>query len=154
MITRSLTTYESRTIARALRVMEKLLVTSSASVMDSPAAVREYLRLRLFALEHEVFVVLLLDAQHRLICAQELFRGTLTQTAVYPREIVKAALAANAAAVVFAHNHPSGNPEPSSADRMLTESLRVALAPIDVRVLDHLVVAGASVTSLAERGLL
>jgi DNA repair protein RadC len=104
--------------------------------------------------EYEVFVCLWLDAQHRVISFQEPFRGTLTQTSVYPREIVKAALAANAAAVIFAHNHPSGVAQPSQADELLTRNLREALALIDVKVLDHFIVAGAQSLSFAERGLL
>lgn len=122
--------------------------------MTSPDAVRDYLRLTLAAREHEVFVALFLDSQHRLIAAEELFRGTLAQTSVYPREIVKIALAHNAAAVIFAHNHPSGVAEPSRADELLTQSLKSALALIDVRTLDHFVVAGGEVVSFAERGLL
>jgi DNA repair protein RadC len=105
-------------------------------------------------LEHEVFIILLLDSQNRLIEAQELFRGTLIQTSVYPREVVKSTLARNAAAVVFAHNHPSGVAEPSRADELLTQSLKQALALVDVRVLDHFVVAGTSTVSFAERGLI
>jgi DNA repair protein RadC len=122
--------------------------------LTSPDAVRDYLRLTLAAREHEVFVALFLDSQHRLIAAEELFRGTLAQTSVYPREIVKIALAHNAAAVIFAHNHPSGVAEPSRADELLTQSLKSALALIDVRTLDHFVVAGGEVVSFAERGLL
>lgn len=122
--------------------------------LTSPDAVRDYLRLTLNALEHEVFVGLFLDSQHRLIAAEELFRGTLAQTSVYPREVVKSALARNAAAVIFAHNHPSGVAEPSRADELLTQSLKSALALIDVRTLDHFVVAGGEVVSFAERGLL
>jgi len=122
--------------------------------LTSPDAVRDYLRLTLAAREHEVFVGLFLDSQHRLIAAEELFRGTLAQTSVYPREIVKIALAHNAAAVIFAHNHPSGIAEPSRADELLTQSLKSALALIDVRTLDHFVVAGGEVVSFAERGLL
>jgi DNA repair protein RadC len=122
--------------------------------LTSPEAVRDYLRLTLAAREHEVFVGMFLDSQHRLIAAEELFRGTLAQTSVYPREIVKIALAHNAAAVIFAHNHPSGIAEPSRADELLTQSLKSALALIDVRTLDHFVVAGGEVVSFAERGLL
>ena len=110
--------------------------------------------MKLGGLPHEVFAVLWLDAQNRLIAFEELFRGTLTQTSVYPREIVKGALARNAAAVILAHNHPSGVPEPSRADENLTRILKEALALVDVRVLDHLVVASTGVTSLAERGLI
>lgn len=121
----------------------------------SPTAVRDYLRLHLAGLLHEVFFALWLDAQHRLLVAEELFRGTLSQTSVYPREVVKKALAHNAAAVVFAHNHPSGVAEPSSADETLTRNLKQSLALVDVRVLDHFVVAGQSPPlSFAERGLI
>ena len=124
-------------------------------VFDSPQRVREYLQLTLGALDHEVFAVLYLDAQHRLIVYRELFRGTLTQTSVYPREVVKHALGSHAAAVVLAHNHPSGLAEPSRADEVLTQTLQRALQLVDVRVLDHLVVGyGGAVVSFAERGLL
>ena len=125
------------------------------SLLNTPDTVRDYLRLHLAGLRHEVFFALWLDAQNRLIAAEELFRGTLTQASVYPREVVKKALAHNAAAVVLAHNHPSGVAEPSSADSQLTRELKQALALIDVRVLDHFIVAGtASPLSFAERGLL
>ena len=122
--------------------------------LTSPDAVRDYLRLVLGPETVEVFVGLFLDSQHRLISAEELARGTLAQTSVYPREVVKTALARNAAAVIFAHNHPSGVAEPSRADELLTQSLKSALSLVDVRTLDHLVVAGPRVTSFAERGLL
>jgi DNA repair protein RadC len=134
---------------RALR--EEL---SARDVLSSPRAVRDYLRLAFAGRQHEVFVVLLLDAQHRVIACEDLFRGTLTQTSVYPREVVKCALRHNAAAVIFAHNHPSGVAEPSHADEILTRSLKSALALVDVQVLDHFVVAGSATTSFAERGLL
>jgi len=134
---------------RALR--EELL---AGSALTTPAAVRDYLRLTLGSRAHEVFVCVHLDAQHRVIGAEELFRGTLTQTSVYPREVVKAALAANAAAVIFAHNHPSGVAQPSQADELLTRQLREALALVDVKVLDHFVIAGNQALSFAERGLL
>ena len=124
------------------------------TVLNSPGKVRDYLRLSLGRLPHEVFVALYLDAQNHLIEADELFRGTLTQTSVYPREIVKQALRRNAAAVIFAHNHPSGIAEPSRADELLTASLKQALSLVDVRVLDHLIVAGNNTVSFAERGLL
>jgi DNA repair protein RadC len=121
----------------------------------APGAVRDYLRLHLAGLPHEVFFALWLDAQNRLIAAEELFCGTLTQTSVYPREVVKKALGHNAAAVVLAHNHPSGLAEPSSADELLTRELKQALALVDVRVLDHFIVAGqAHPLSFAEHGLL
>ncbi|MDH4188668.1 MAG: DNA repair protein RadC [Betaproteobacteria bacterium] len=125
-----------------------------SDALTSPGAVRDYLRLTLAAREHEVFLVLFMDAQHRVTGAEELFRGTLTQTSVYPREIVKAALKANAAAVIFAHNHPSGVAQPSQADELLTRNLKQALALVDVKVLDHFIVAGNQALSFAERGLL
>lgn len=123
-------------------------------VLSSPAAVRSLLQHRMAGLPHEVFAVILLDAQNRVVAIEELFRGTLTQTSVYPREVVKAALRANAAAVIFAHNHPSGIAEPSHADQVLTQSLKQALALVDVKALDHFIVAGTKTLSFAERGLL
>ena len=126
----------------------------SASALTSPGAVRDYLRLAIAEREHEVFVCLWLDAQHRVLRFEELFRGTLTQTSVYPREIVKAGLRANAAAVIFAHNHPSGAAQPSRADELLTRNLKEALALVEIKVLDHFVVAGNQTLSFAERGLL
>ncbi|MBL8428551.1 MAG: DNA repair protein RadC [Dechloromonas sp.] len=121
----------------------------------SPGKVRDWLRLKLASRGREVFIALWLDAQNRLLKADELFSGTLTQTSVYPREVVKAALANNAAAVILAHNHPSGIAEPSRADEMLTRSLKEALALVDVKVLDHFIVAGNTPPlSFAERGLL
>ena len=123
-------------------------------VFDAPGKVKDYLALQLSARAHEVFTVLFLDAQSRLIALEEMFRGTLTQTSVYPREVVKRALELHAAAVILAHNHPSGAAEPSRADEYLTQTLKSALALVDVRVLDHLVVGKGSVVSFAERGLL
>lgn len=123
-------------------------------VLDAPNAVRDCLRIYFAGQEHESFVAMFLDAQHRLIATHELFRGTLTQTSVYPREVVKAALRENAAAVIFSHNHPSGVAEPSKSDEVLTNALKSALALVDVRVLDHFIVSGTSVLSFAERGLL
>ena len=126
-----------------------------SGAFSTPGAIRDYLRLHLTGLPHEVFFAIWLDAQNRLIAGEELFRGTLTQTSVYPREVVKKALWHNAAAVVLAHNHPSGVTEPSAADEFLTRELRQALALVDVRVLDHFIVAGQSQPlSFAERGLL
>ena len=123
--------------------------------LGSPEAVRDWLRLSLGKLPHEVFVALWLDAQNRLIASEELFRGTLTQTSVFPREVVKRALANNAGAVILAHNHPSGLAEPSRADEVLTSSLKQALALVDVKLLDHFIVAGgARPLSFAERGLI
>jgi DNA repair protein RadC len=136
----------------ARRTLREQLRTGDA--LTAPAAVRDYLRLALGSRTHEVFVCVHLDAQHRVIGAEELFRGTLTQTSVYPREVVKAALAANAAAVIFAHNHPSGVAQPSQADELLTRQLREALALVDIRVLDHFIIAGNHALSFAERGLL
>ncbi len=123
-------------------------------VLSSPGAVRDYLRMTLAGREHEVFVAIFLDAQNRVLVVEEVFRGTLTQTSVYPREIVKLSLANNAAGVLFAHNHPSGIAEPSHADEALTRALRQALALVDVKVLDHFVIAANGVTSFAERGLI
>jgi len=126
----------------------------NADALTSPQSVREYLRISLMGRGHEVFMVLFLDAQHRLIEAEEMFRGTLTQTSVYPREVVKRSLYFNAAAVIFAHNHPSGIAQPSQADELLTRSLKEALALVDIKVLDHFVIGGNAVMSFAERGLL
>lgn len=123
-------------------------------VFGSPDAVKHYLQLHLARKPHEVFAVLFLDAQNRLIAMEELFRGTLTQTSVYPREVVQRALQLEAAALVLAHNHPSGMVQPSRADEALTQTLKSALALIDVRVLDHVIVAPGDALSMAERGLL
>jgi DNA repair protein RadC len=124
-------------------------------LLSSPGAARDWLKLKLGGLTYEVFGALWLDAQNRLIGWDELFRGTLTQTSVYPREVVKQALTRNAAAVILAHNHPSGLTEPSAADEILTRNLKEALALIDVRLLDHFIVAGrATPMSFAERGLI
>ncbi len=140
----------------AVELVRRALVQEAATrdVLTSPDAVRDYLRLTLAPLPHEAFMALFLDSQNRLLAAHELFRGTLAQTSVYPREVVKAALAENAAGVIFAHNHPSGVAEPSRADELLTSSLKQALALVDIRTLDHFVVAGSRVVSFAERGLL
>jgi DNA repair protein RadC len=143
---------QDQVIQRALRILESRAKTLDA--LTSPAAVRGYLRLRLADRQHEVFVCVFLDAQNRVIAFDELFRGTLTQTSVYPREVVKAALAINAASVILCHNHPSGVAEPSIQDQALTRTLSEALALIDVKVLDHFIVAGAAALSFAERGLL
>jgi len=124
-----------------------------APVFDSPAKVKDYLALELGGRPQEVFAVLFLDGQHRLVKLEALFHGTLTQTSVYPREVVKRALALNAGAVVLAHNHPSGVAEPSRADEYLTQSLKAALQLVDVRVLDHVIVGQGQVVSMAERGL-
>ena len=122
--------------------------------LSSPNAVRDYLRLNLAARDREVFVAVFLDAQNRVLKLEELFYGTLTQTSVFPREVVRFALQLNAAAVIFAHNHPSGLAEPSRADETLTNALKQALALVDVKVLDHFIVGASSAMSFAERGLL
>ena len=122
-------------------------------LFDSPVAVRNYLQLQLGSRAHEIFAVLFLDTQHRLLALEEMFRGTLTQTSVYPREVVIRALALNAASVVLAHNHPSGTANPSPADIALTQTLKAALALVDVRVLDHFVVTRSAAVSMAEQGL-
>lgn len=139
-------------IAGALAILEQRALHSSA--LASPAAVRDYLKLALAGRERESFICVFLDAQHRVIEFAELFAGTLTQASVYPREVVKAALAVNAAAVIFAHNHPSGVAQPSQADELLTRQLKEALALVDVKVLDHFIVAGTAALSFAERGLI
>ncbi len=126
----------------------------SGDALTSPRAVREYLRHLLRARQQEVFVALFMDAQHRVITVEELFQGSLTQTSVYPREVVRRALHHNAAAVIFAHNHPSGVAEPSDSDRLLTDTLKQSLLLVDVRVLDHFIVAGPGCLSFAERGLI
>lgn len=143
-------------LAAALELARRCLQAGMVQrdVFGSPAAVKEWLCLKLAALPHEVFCALWLDSQNRLIEYDELFRGSLNQTSVYPREVVKQALVRNAAAVLFAHNHPSGMGEPSRADETLTHSLKQALAMIDVKVLDHFVIAGNVAVSFAERGLL
>ncbi len=126
----------------------------AAPVFDSPGRVKDYLGLQLGSRPQEVFAVLFLDGQHRLLRLEEMFHGTLTQTSVYPREVLRRALVLNAAAVVLAHNHPSGVAEPSRADEYLTQTLKTALQMIDVRVLDHIIVGQGQVVSMAERGLL
>ena len=144
-------------LAAALELARRALASPMKlkDALASPEAVRDWLRLSLGQTPHEVFMALWLDAQNRLISSEELFRGTLTQTSVYPREVVKRALAHNAGAVILAHNHPSGLAEPSRADEVLTSSLKQALAMVDVKLLDHFIVAGsARPLSFAERGLL
>ncbi|TAG34145.1 MAG: JAB domain-containing protein [Polaromonas sp.] len=123
-------------------------------LFSTPQAVRDYLQLQLGSRPHEIFAVLFLDSQHRLIALEELFRGSLSQTSVYPREVVVRALALNAASVVLAHNHPSGAAQPSRADEALTQTLKAVLSLVDVRVLDHFVVTSTQAVSMAELGLL
>ena len=136
----------------ARQVIEQKMQRGEA--FTSPEAVKDYLRAKLAGFEHEVFAVLFLDTRHRLIDYVEMFRGTIDAAEVHPREVVKLALRLNAAAVIVSHNHPSGNPEPSAADKALTSQLRQGLALVDVRTLDHVIVAGSRTTSFAERGLL
>ncbi len=140
------------TLELTRRVLRERLEHGPA--LSSPQAARDYLRLKLKDRPHEVFGAMFLNAQNQVLAVEELFRGTLTQTSVYPREVVKRALAHNAAAVIFAHNHPSGIAEPSRSDEALTAALRQALALVDVKVLDHFVIGAGSAMSFAERGLL
>ena len=123
-------------------------------LFGNPQAIRDYLQLQMGSREHEVFAVLFLDTQHRLIVLEEMFRGTLAQTSVYPREVVVRALALNAASVVLAHNHPSGTAQASRADELITQTLKAALALVDVRVLDHFIVTRSEAVSMAELGLM
>ena len=139
-------------IEMARRALEEDIGERDA--MSSPQAVREFLRLTLGGRAHEIFMAMFLDAQNRLLGSEELFRGTLTQTSVYPREVVKTALRYNAAGVIFAHNHPSGVAEPSRADELLTQTLKQALSLVEIKTLDHFIVAGSRTLSFAERGLL
>jgi DNA repair protein RadC len=146
--------HEKCAVAKELikRLLEEELQHGDA--LNSPSAVRDYLRLSMNQREHEIFVVIFLDARNRVITTEEMFRGTLTQTSVYPREVVKAALKHNAAAVILAHNHPSGIAEPSRSDQMLTDTLKQSLSLVDVKVLDHFIIAETQTVSLAEQGLM
>jgi DNA repair protein RadC len=143
---------EDATILRALLVLRARF--KSRNVLATPDEVKDYLRLQAQGLEHEVFAVMYLDAHHRLLSYEPMFRGTLTQTAVYPRELVKRALANNAAAVILHHNHPSGMCTPSRGDEVLTQTLKCALAMVDVKVLDHVITSDEGALSMAEHGLL
>ncbi len=142
-----------RTIARAMKILETRLGYPGAA-MNNPAATRQYLVCKLSELKSEVFGMLLLDSQHGVINSVELFIGTIDGASVYPREVVRAVLEANSAAVILYHNHPSGECEPSLADRQITRRLVDALALIDVRVLDHIIVGGVKTMSFAEKGLI
>lgn len=152
-LVRGLAAHEQAVIDAALAILARH-VREPGAVFDTTWAVREYVRLHLAKSERERFGVLFLDAQHALIAFEVLFEGTLTQTSVYPREVVKRALQLNAAAVILTHNHPSGSAEPSAADELLTHCLRTALQCIDVPVLDHFVIGWPDVVSFAERGLM
>jgi DNA repair protein RadC len=161
LLNQSIAPYEPQCRLKRKLLAAKELVRRSllerlcqGNALNSPASVRDYLRMTLAARDYEVFMVLFLDAQNRVIKSEEMFRGTLTQTSVYPREVVKRSLQYNAGGAIFAHNHPSGVAEPSHADETLTQALKQALALVDVRVLDHFIVAGAGILSFAERGLL
>ena len=147
------TASDDEIIAKALEILARRM-RSTGVLMDSPKVVRDWLRLRVGGKPHEEFGCIWINARHEVIEAGEIFRGTLTQTSVYPREVVKEALRHNAAAVIFYHNHPSGAAEPSTADELLTRSLKDALAMVDTKVLDHFVVTATIMTSFAERGLL
>ena len=141
-------------VAEALRILDQRLRTQDDVMVTNPADTRNYLSLRLAEREAEVFCVMFLTNRHRVIAFEEMFQGTIDGASVHPREVVKAALRLNAAAVILAHNHPSGVAEPSRSDEAITRRLTDALALVDVRVLDHLIVGGSEITSLAERGLL
>lgn len=140
-------------IAKAIKILSRRIARAGVS-LSSPSAVKAFLTLKLAQEEREVFAVLWLDVKNRLIAYEELSHGTLTHTSVYPREVVKAALKNNAAGALICHNHPSGQSDASSADQALTTALKSALALVDVRVLDHIIVAGTETMSFAERGLL
>ncbi|UIM60652.1 DNA repair protein RadC [Klebsiella oxytoca] len=149
--TSGLTPYAQRTIRRAINLLDKYLRQPGIAFTSSTAA-RDWLRLQLARQEREVFMVLYLDNQHRLLESEKLFAGSVNHVQVHPREVVKSALRFNAAAVVLAHNHPSGNPEPSQCDRNITGRLKEALAVVDVNTLDHLVIGSEGIVSFAERG--
>ena len=144
---------ERRSVDKAMEILASYM-RGPSTVFSSPESVRQYICLHLGVLPYEVFGVLFLDSQHRLIAFEQMFRGTLTQTSVYPREVVTRALEHCAASVVLTHNHPGGSTQPSPADEALTQTLKAALALVDVRVLDHFVVAGNQAGSMAEMGLL
>lgn len=143
----------NRTIQAAIRILKEEL-TPYGPALCAPRAVREYLQLKIGPLEHEVFMAIWLDAMNHVIKIEQMFRGTITMTSVYPREIVKSALRCNAAAVIFSHNHPSGSLTPSGADQALTRTLKEALSLVDVKVLDHFIVGAGLAASFAELGLL
>ena len=148
-----LTETDQALVAQAIRCLEQQYLVRRDCI-TSPAATRDYLRLRLYGLPYEVFACLLLDTRHRVIRYEELFRGTIDGASVHPREVVRKVMETNAAAVIFAHNHPSGLPAPSQADLRITQRLKESLALIEVRVLDHLIVGDGEAVSLAERGLI
>jgi len=146
--------YREATAEEILKLARRVLArrVRRGIMFSDPSVAKDFLQLKLSELEHELFVAILLDTRHRMIEYVELFRGTIDEAEVHPREVVKAALAANAAAIIVAHNHPSGCAEPSAADRAVTAQLKQALALVDVRLLDHFIVAGADAVSMAARG--
>jgi len=146
--------YENRVIEQALDILEKRLARPKQLTIGSPDDADKYLILKLAQKEHEVFAIMFLDNRHQLISYQEMFRGTIDGASVYPREVVKESLKQNAAALIVAHNHPSGIPEPSNADEQITIRLKKALALVDIRLLDHIIIGGTDTVSLAERGIL
>lgn len=148
----SLPVHSSQIVALASSILESSLVRGE--LFSNPQAARDFAQLQLGALEHEVFGALFLDNRHRLIAFEKLFTGTIDGASVYPREVVKRALALNAGALILTHNHPSGDTEPSTADQSITRRLKAALALIDVRVLDHIVVSATATMSMSERGLI
>lgn len=150
MPSQSMSVNQSRTIKRAMRILESLL--QSEAVASNPCAVRDYLRTKIGSASREEFIALWLNHQNKIISCETLFLGTLSRCDIYPREVVRSALLNNAAAVIFAHNHPGGTAEPSKADIDLTESLRSVLATVDVRLLDHFVVTSGASISMAEMG--
>jgi len=145
---------DTEIVREALRILDQQLRAQDEIYLTSPTTVRDYLRLQLATRECEIFAVLFLTNRHRVIAFTEMFRGTIDGASVHPREVVKEVLHHNAAAVILCHNHPSGASEPSRADEAITRRLKDALALVDVRVLDHLIVGGSEITSFAERGLL
>ncbi|EAM1726070.1 DNA repair protein RadC [Salmonella enterica] len=149
----ALTPYAQRTIQRAVSLLDKHLRQPGVSFL-SATETRDWLRLKMAGLEREEFMVLFLNNQHQLLACETLFTGTINHTEVYPREIVKAALRYNAAAVILAHNHPSGTAEPSRADRLITSNLQNTLLLVDVRILDHFIIGHREIVSFAERGWL
>ncbi len=148
-----LTPDEQSLVEKAISCLERTYRVKGVA-MTSPEATRDYLKLHLYGLPYEVFAVMYLDNRHRVIRYEELFRGTIDGSSVHPREVVRKVLTTNTAAVIFAHNHPSGVAEPSQSDLRITQRLREALSLIDVRVLDHMIIGDGNIVSLAERGLL
>lgn len=144
---------EDQIIRQAITILETRFI-HSGEFITNPEDAQHYLILKLAELEYEVFSVIFMNTRHEVIEYREMFRGTVNGASVHPREVVKAALALNASALIFAHNHPSGNPEPSQADRGLTERLSNVLEVLEIRVLDHLIVGDTSIYSFAENGLL